>query len=92
MKYNYIANCIKYKKGENSDMKKDIIIVDLILIVLFVILISSNIFKLTAIKMVQPLFMVLLGIHIIQHWRTLVAMIKNLFKKRVKNNNHDKHI
>jgi len=63
-------------------MKKDIIIVDLILLVLFILLISSNIFKLTTIKIVQPLFMVLLGIHIIQHWRTLVVMTKNLFKKR----------
>jgi hypothetical protein len=63
-------------------MKKDIIIVDLILIVLFVLLISSNIFKITAIKMVQPLFMVFLGIHIIQHWKALVAMTKNLFKKK----------
>ena len=63
-------------------MKKDIIIVDLILFVLFILLISSNIFKITAIKMVQPLFMVILGIHIIQHWKMLMAMIKNLFKKR----------
>jgi hypothetical protein len=63
-------------------MKKDIIIVDLILLVLFVILISSNIFKITAIKMVQPLFMVFLGIHIVQHWKTLMAMIKSLFKKK----------
>ena len=62
-------------------MKKDIIIVDLILIVMFLTLISSNIFKFTALKMIQPLFMVLLGIHIIQHWRVLVALTKNLFKK-----------
>ena len=62
-------------------MKKDIIIIDLILILLFVILISSNIFKFTALKMIQPLFMVLLAIHIIQHWRVFIALTKNLFKK-----------
>ncbi len=63
-------------------MKKDIIIVDLILIVLFVIMVSSNIFGFTALKIIQPLFMLMLAIHITQHWRVLVALTKNLFKKQ----------
>ena len=63
-------------------MKKDIIVVDLILIAMFVTLVSSNIFKFTGLKVIQPLFMVVLGIHIIQHWRVLVALTKNLFKKQ----------
>ncbi|MEA3355103.1 MAG: hypothetical protein U9Q63_01295 [Patescibacteria group bacterium] len=62
-------------------MKKDIVVVDLILIVLFIILMLSNIFKITGLKIVQPLFMVLLATHIIQHWKVLVALTKNLFKK-----------
>jgi hypothetical protein len=62
-------------------MKKIIIIVDLILIVLFTILLSSNIFKFTKPQIIQPLFMFFLSVHIYQHWKVLAAMIKNLFKK-----------
>jgi|GEM_PF-703685 hypothetical protein len=62
-------------------MKKSIIIVDLILIVLFAILVASNIFKFENPRIVQMLFMVSLSVHIYQHWRSLVAMTKNLFKK-----------
>lgn len=65
-------------------MKKDIIIVDLILIVMFMTLISSNILKFPGLKVIQPLFMVVLGIHIIQHWRVLISLTKNLFKKKSK--------
>jgi|APSaa5957512576_1039674.scaffolds.fasta_scaffold05098_2 hypothetical protein len=62
-------------------MKKNIIIIDLILIVIFGILLLSNIFGLTSLKMIQPLFMLFLAIHIAQHWKVLIAMTKNLFKK-----------
>lgn len=62
-------------------MKKSVIIIDLILIVLFVILLSSNIFGFTKLKIIQPLFMLFLAIHIAQHWKVLVAMTKNLFRK-----------
>lgn len=62
-------------------MKKSLIIVDLILIILFIILFASNIFKLTNLKIFQPLFMVFLVVHIAQHWKILISMTKRLFKK-----------
>lgn len=62
-------------------MKKNKIVVDLILVVLFVILLSSNIFGFQNPRIIQLLFMISLSVHIYQHWKILVAMTKNLFKK-----------
>ena len=62
-------------------MKKSVIIVDLILVILFAILLSSNIFRFQNPKIVQLLFMISLSVHTYQHWKSLVIMTKNLFKK-----------
>ena len=62
-------------------MKKSVIIVDLIVLVLFATLIASNILQFENPRPVQLLFMVSLSVHIYQHWKQLVAMTKNLFKK-----------
>jgi len=57
------------------------VIVDLILVILFFILVTSNIFGFHKPAIVQPLFMIFLAIHLAQHWKILTVLTKNLFKK-----------
>ncbi len=63
-------------------MQKFKVIVDLILVCLFFILVTSNIFHFAKPQIVQPLFMVFLAIHLAQHWKMLTILTKNLFKKK----------
>ena len=59
-------------------MKKSILWVDLILLLVFATNIISNFVNFPFKKIIQPLFFVLTIIHIIQHWRIFVTIIKNL--------------
>lgn len=61
-------------------MKKSILIVDWILILLLILIILSKFIELPFVKIIQPLFLVLIVIHIIQHWKILLFSIKNLIK------------
>jgi len=61
-------------------MKKDIVIVDLLLLVLFGFLVIFKIGNIAAIKLVQLPFMLLIAVHIIQHRRAMLAFLKQLKK------------
>jgi len=62
-------------------MKKSILIVDWLLIIIFVLMVVSKFTNLSFTKAVQPVFLVLILIHIIQHWKVIVASLKRLKKK-----------
>jgi len=62
-------------------MKKNVLIVDWLLIIIFVLMIVSKFITLSFAKIIQPIFFVLIIIHIIQHWKILVHSLKR-FKKR----------
>jgi hypothetical protein len=49
-------------------MKKDILAIDLILILIFIIVILSKIIYIPYNKYIQVVFFILILIHIIQHW------------------------
>lgn len=61
-------------------MRKYILPVDLLLIAIFIFLIVSKIVTVPAIKIIQPIFMILVAVHLIQHWKVLVASIKRMMK------------
>jgi len=62
-------------------MKKSILIIDWLLIAIFVLMIISKFINLSFINVIQPIFFVLLLIHIIQHWKILVYSLKRLKKR-----------
>ena len=63
-------------------MKKSIVIVDWLLLVIFILMILSNFVNLPFTKIIQPIFFVLVIIHIAQHWRFFYNPIKKLIKKK----------
>ena len=62
-------------------MKKSILIVDWLLIIIFILLIISKFINLPFTKVIQPIFFVLIIIHIIQHWKIIVYSLKGLKKR-----------
>ena len=62
-------------------MKKSILIVDWLLIIIFILMILSKFINLPFTKVIQPIFFVLIIIHIIQHWKVLVYSLRRLKKK-----------
>ncbi len=61
-------------------MKKSFLAIDLLLVVLLVLMILSKFIELPFVKIIQPLFLILIVVHVIQHWKILVLSIKNLKK------------
>ena len=59
-------------------MKKSIIIVDLLLFLAFAGLIVGKILKWSFVSKFQVVFMVLIAVHIWQHWKTMWALFKKL--------------
>ncbi len=57
-------------------MKKDILFVDWAMLAIFGVLILSKILKFVTPPILQMSFMVLIGIHIFQHWKIIVATVK----------------
>ncbi len=67
-------------------MKKSILIVDWLLIIVFILMIVSNIIvskfiNLPFTKIIQPIFLVLIIIHIIQHWKVVINSFKGSREK-----------
>ncbi len=62
-------------------MMKSIWIVDWLMIVVFVLMLVSKVINLSITKTLQPIFFVLIIIHLIQHWKVIVYYIKGLMKK-----------
>ncbi len=63
-------------------MKKSIVIVDLLLLIIFPIVIVTKFIGLPFTNLVQPIFLGLIIMHIIQHWKIIVHLIKGLKKKK----------
>ena len=61
-------------------MKKSILIVDWLLIIVFILMIASKFINLPFTKIIQPIFFVLIIIHVIQHWKVIVYSLKGLKK------------
>ena len=57
-------------------MRKDILIVDWLLMILFVIIVISKLTGAIDIKIIQPIFLTLITIHIIQRRRIILASLK----------------
>ena len=62
-------------------MKKNVLIIDWLLIIIFILMIVSKFINLPFTKVIQPIFLVLIIIHIIQHWKVIVYSLKGLKKK-----------
>jgi len=62
-------------------MKKSILIVDWLLIIIFILMIVSKFINLPFTKIIQPIFFILIIIHIIQHWKVIVYSLKGLKKR-----------
>lgn len=62
-------------------MKKSVIYVDILLLLVFMLIIISKFVNLSFEQILQPLFFILIIIYIIQHWRIIAAIIKNLLKR-----------
>ncbi|OQY66132.1 hypothetical protein B6D29_03110 [Microgenomates bacterium UTCPR1] len=61
-------------------MKKSVIWIDLGLLFVFIINILSNFIHFPFKQILQPIFFILIIIHVAQHWRIIITMIKNLFR------------
>ncbi len=61
-------------------MKKDILIVDWLLLALFLVLVLSRIAGIARLSIIQLVFMALIAVHILQHWRILAASLKQAKK------------
>jgi hypothetical protein len=61
-------------------MKKSILIIDWLLIIIIILMIVSKFINLTFTKIIQPIFFILIIIHIIQHWKVIVYSLKGLKK------------
>jgi len=62
-------------------MKKSILIVDWLLIIIFILMVVSKFINLPFTNIIQPIFFVLIIIHIIQHWKVIIYSLKGLKKK-----------
>lgn len=58
-------------------MKKGILIIDWILFILTLFLIISKIMNLSFNQFIQSIFLILILVHIIQHWKIFLYSIKN---------------
>ncbi len=63
-------------------MKKNILLVDYFLIVAFIFIILSKFINFSFVKIIQPIFFVLIVIHIIQHWKIIIFSFKKLLKNK----------
>ena len=61
-------------------MKINILTIDWLLIVVFVLMIISKFIKLPFTNAIQPIFFILIITHIAQHWKILVRSLKKLNK------------
>ena len=61
-------------------MKKNILIINWLLIIVFILMIISKFINLPFVKIIQPIFFVLILVHIIQHWKMIIYPLKNLKK------------
>ncbi|MCD6299443.1 MAG: hypothetical protein J7L93_02400 [Thermoplasmata archaeon] len=61
-------------------MRKYILFVDLLLIAVFIFLVASKVITIPATKIVQPIFMILIAVHLLQHWKILIASVKRMRK------------
>jgi len=62
-------------------MKKNILIVDWLLVIIFVLMVMSRFMVFSLPRIVQPTFFILILIHIIQHWRVMLFSLKGLVKR-----------
>jgi len=62
-------------------MKKSILIIDWLLIIIFIVMILSKFITLEFAKFLQPIFFILIFIHIIQHWKVIALSFKKLLRK-----------
>ena len=63
-------------------MKKNILIVDFLLLLVFIAILFSRITNFTYIQQVQLLFFALIVIHIIQHWKIILFSFKKYLLKK----------
>ncbi len=65
-------------------MRKTILIVDWALLLLFIGLVVIGIINnIPLIKIVTPIFMIFIVIHIIQHWKTIMDSLKGKSKSKI---------
>ncbi|OGY41938.1 MAG: hypothetical protein A2Y82_05095 [Candidatus Buchananbacteria bacterium RBG_13_36_9] len=62
-------------------MKKGILIIDWLLIIIFLLMILSKFVTLELAKFLQPLFFVLIIVHIVQHWKIVVNSLRKIVIK-----------
>ncbi len=62
-------------------MKKSVLIIDWLLAIIFILMLTTKFINLPFAKILQPIFFVLIAIHIVQHWKILIYSLKN-FKKQ----------
>lgn len=62
-------------------MMKSIWIVDWLMIVVFILILGSKLIDLPFTKTLQPIFFVLIVIHLVQHWRAIVYSLKGFMKR-----------
>ncbi len=65
-------------------MKKSVLIIDWLLVITFILIAISKFTNSPFINIVQPVFFILIIIHIIQHWRVLIYSLKGLRKSNLK--------
>jgi len=63
-------------------MNKSIVIVDLVLLFLTFLIILSKFIKIPFSQIFQPIFLGLILIHILQHWKFIKNSGRILFKKK----------
>jgi len=61
-------------------MKQDILILDWLLIIIFILMILSKFITFPFTKIIQPIFFILIIVHIIQHRKVLVYSFKKILK------------
>jgi len=57
-------------------MRKDILIIDWSLLLIIVLMIITKFINLPFTKIIQPIFFILILIHIIQHWKIILYSLK----------------
>lgn len=62
-------------------MKKSILVVDWLLVIIFVLMVVSRFLAFSLPRIVQPIFFILILIHIVQHWRVMFFSLRGLVKK-----------
>ncbi len=62
-------------------MKKNILIVDWLLVVILLIMVLSKFINLEFAKLLQPIFFGLILVHLIQHRQIMMNSLKKIIKK-----------